>query len=186
MSNFFAMKGFAEEPIILMYSIKAPNGNNWMWGRPFTPAVQEPVEAVVIPDNDQGVLLPFYNTPQIMRKDVCEALTSAGVNNIEVYRAVIKTEDGSVVSDDYLAYNIVGVVKSVDISKTQFAPENPSRLIDASVEKLAVNAESTRGLLLFRLAESIRTIVVHESVKAAIESRHIPYIEFLSGDSFLF
>ncbi len=187
MSDYFAMKGYAEEPIILVYSIKDPSDNDsWMWGRPFIAKVQEPVEAVVIPDNDKGVLLPFYNTPQIMRKDVYEALTNAGVDNIEVYRAVVKTEEGNIVSDDYLAYNIIGVVKAVDISKTQFAPENPSRLIDASVEKLTINANGTKGLLLFRLAESIRTIMVHDRVKAAIESRRIPYIVFLGGNDFLF
>lgn len=173
------MRGYAEEPIVLIYSLGPPNeSDNWMWGRKFTEAVKEPVEAIIIPDNDQGVLMPFYNTPQIMRKDMYHALQNAGVSNIDIYRAVVKYEDGRIVSEDYVAYNIIGLIKACDMVKTQFAEENPSRLIDASIEILAIDESIVKDHLIFRLYESFRMIIVHASVKSSIESNNIPCVIF--------
>jgi hypothetical protein len=119
-----------------------------------------------------------------MRTDVLKVLVDVGVNNIDVYKAVLRREDGTLVSDDYVAYNILGAVRATDLPGTKFAAENPSRMIDASIQNLTVTEESARGLLLFRLAESIRLIVVHEKVKKAMEASAIPYIVFLGeGDS---
>ncbi len=185
MSDYFVMKGFAEAQVIVLYSLKDPGPrDNWMLARPFSVPVQEPVEVTVVPDNEEGILLPFYGVPQIMRTDVLKVLVDVGVNNIDVYKAVLRREDGTLVSDDYVAYNILGAVRATDLPGTKFAAENPSRMIDASIQNLTVTEESARGLLLFRLAESIRLIVVHEKVKKAMEASAIPYIVFLGeGDS---
>ncbi|MBL8914738.1 MAG: hypothetical protein JNM17_28795 [Archangium sp.] len=187
MSTFFSMKGFANEPIVLLYSLPEPGDHDsWLWGRRFSVGVVEPVEVVVIPDHDQGVLMPFYNTPQIMRRDVLAALRDAGVDNLDTYAAVVKTEAGRVVSDDYVAYNVIGVARAADLQRTRFAVENESRLIDASIERLSIDRSRTGGLLLFRLAESLRTVIVHESVRAAVERRGIRCIEFHGEDDFTF
>lgn len=187
MSSYYVMKGLAEERTVLLYSLKSPsNRDNWMLARAFSVPVTEPVEAVINAENETGVLLPFYNTPQIMRADVYEAVRSAGVDNVDVYKALVKREDGSVFAENYLAYNILGALKATDLGKSQFAPENPSRMIDASIEKLTVDESRARGLLMFRLAESIRTIVVHETVKSAVEARGIPHVAFLASEQFIF
>jgi hypothetical protein len=187
MSSYYVMKGLAEERTVLLYSLESPsNRDNWMLARPFSVAISEPVEAVVNAENETGVLLPFYNTPQIMREDVYDAVRSAGVDNVDVYKALVKREDGSVFAENYLAYNILGALKAVDLGKSQFAPENPSRMMDASIEKLTVDESQVGNLLMFRLAESLRTIVVHESVKTAVEARGIAHIAFLASEQFIF
>jgi hypothetical protein len=76
------MKGFAEAQVIVLYSLKDPGPrDNWMLARPFSVPVQEPVEVTVVPDNEEGILLPFYGVPQIMRTDVLKVLVDVGVNN---------------------------------------------------------------------------------------------------------
>lgn len=95
-------------------------------------------------------------------------MLAAGVDNIDLYKAIVRREDGSVVSEDYVSYNVIGVVQAADLSRTQFAPENTSRLLDASIEKLAVDPSKAHDLLLFRLAESLGTVVVHERVKKEV------------------
>lgn len=182
MSDYFVMSGFAAEPIVLLYSLKSPGGHdNWMLARKFSATVEEPVEAVVIPDNEDGILLPIYGVPQVMRKDLYEILLSVGVDNIDVYQAILRREDGTIVSNDYIAYNILGAVKAAS-SGTLFSPENPSRMVDASFEKIVIDTRRTMEFLLFRLAESIRTVVVHAKVKTAIEARKIPNIMFIEID----
>jgi hypothetical protein len=179
MSGYFIMQTYAEENIKALYSLEEPNSRDgWMLARPFSAPVSTPVQATVNPDNRRGILLPFYGSPQIMRKDLHQALLDAGVDNIDVYEAVVKLEDGTVVSSDYLAYNVLGAVSAADIEGTEFAPENPSRMIDASIEKLQVSDARAKGLLLFRLAESIRLIVVHDKVRRMVEARGIPYMVF--------
>jgi hypothetical protein len=186
-TDYYVMKGFAEAQVIVLYSLKDPGpSDNWMLARRFSVPVPVPVEVTVVPDNEEGILLPFYGAPQIMRKDLYETLVGVGVDNIDVYKAVVKREDGVVISEDYLAYNILGAMRAADLTGTRFAPENPSRMIDASIEKLLVSETRVKGLLLFRLAESIRTIVVHAKVRKAIEARAIPYIVFLGADDRLF
>lgn len=187
MSDYFVMKGFADHSVSVLYDIIDPSEDDcWMWGRSFRATIQEPVEVTVVPDNDFGALLPLYDVPQIMHKNLYEALRAAGVDNIAVYKAIIRREDGSVVSEDYLAYNVIGVIQAADVGKTQFAPENTSRMIDASIEKLSIDHSRGRGLLLFRLAESLRTVVVHERVKEEVERRRIPDIVFLGENDYLF
>jgi len=187
MGNYYVMRGLAETKVVVLYSLSSPSlRDDWMLARRFTDPVSEPVEAVVNSDHETGVLLPFYDSPQIMRQDVYEAVVGAGVDNIDVYKAVVKREDGGVVAEDYLAYNILGAVKAADLGTTQFAPENPSRMIDASIERLTVDENRAGNLLMFRLAESISTIVVHAKVKAAVEARGIPHISFIASGEFVF
>jgi hypothetical protein len=157
-----------------------------MLARPFSAPVPEPVEVTLVPDNEDGLLLPFYGAPQIMRKDLCEAIIGAGVNNLDTYQALVQREDGTIVSRDYLAYNILGAVRAADLNETRFNAQNPSRMIDASVEKLAVDPSRAHDLLMFRLAESIRTIVVHQKVRTAIEGAGIEHIVFLGPEDHLF
>jgi hypothetical protein len=183
MSSYFVMQGAADAQIVLLYSLKAPGKfDNWMLARRFQAEVQEPVQATINPQNKKGILLPLYGVPQIMRRDLYETLVGAGVDNIDVYAAVVTQEDGTVVSNDYVAYNIIGAVKAADLSATEFAPENPSRMVDAGVEKMAISDEKAKGLLLFRSAESIRLIVVHENVRKAIEAKGIANIAFRGSE----
>jgi Immunity protein family (Imm11) len=187
MSGYFIIKGLAEEETAVLYSLASPSDvDGWMLARSFSVPVAQPVEATLVPDNEDGLLLPFYGVPQIMHRDVREALLSAGVDNVDFYQAVVKREDGTVVSDEYFAYNILGAVRAADLVKTSFAPEYPSRMIDSSIEKLSVDPALAHGLLMFRLAESIRTVVVHQKVRAAIEAKAIPHIVFLDSSDWVF
>ena len=113
-----------------------------------------------------------------MTVDFLEALRSAGVDNIDTYDAALESEDGSVRLPGYKAYNIVGTVTAADVAKSEFSPDNPSRQIDASIRSLVVDETKTKGLLLFRLAESVDTILIHHSVKTVLEARNFRGVLF--------
>ena len=53
-----------------------------------------------------------------------------------------------------------------------------------SFDSLAIDEAKAKGQLMFRLAESLSTILVHESVKKALEHAQIPLIEFYEPEHF--
>lgn len=53
-----------------------------------------------------------------------------------------------------------------------------STMGDADFHALIIDESKTAGLLLFRLAENISAIVVHERVKQSIEAAGIPGFAF--------
>jgi hypothetical protein len=186
-SGYFIMEGRADgQSIALLYSLTPPGpGEGWLLGRRFRQAPALPVRAVLIDDFEDQILLPLYSTPQIMTNALYEALVAAGVDNLEVYPAVVCKEDGTVVSEDYKAFNLLGVVSAADASKSVFNPLNPSRLVDASFETLALAEERCHDLLMFRLAEYTAAVVVHTKLKQAIEALAIPNIVFTAPSDYL-
>jgi hypothetical protein len=179
MSRYYIMDGTAETNIVLMNSLDEPSPvDDWMLGKKFTGVVKTPVEVQAKEDFDWGVLMAIYQAPTIMRRDLYEALCSAGVDNIDVWPAIIRKADGSVLSEDFLAFNVLGTVSAAG-PNTVYAPENPSRMVDASIESLDIDNHAAKNLLLFRLAESIDLIVVHHAVKAAVEARGIDRVTFI-------
>lgn len=107
------------------------------------------------------------------------ALQHAGVDNLDTYEAVLRHEDGSVASEEYRAVNVIGVASVADEARSVYAVDMPDRLINASFDSLAIDEKRANGLLLFRLAEAVSGIVVHESVRRSLESQGIDRVGFL-------
>ena len=105
-------------------------------------------------------------------------LQKAGVNNLDIYDAVIRSKDGTVEYSGYKAFCVVGLIAAADLKKLFFAPDNPSRQIDASIEQLTLDESKLKGVLCFRLAEYTGSVFIHEKVKLHLESKNFPYIVF--------
>jgi hypothetical protein len=120
-----------------------------------------------------------------MSTQLLEVLLATGVGNIDAYDAELVSEDGRVRLQGYKAFNVIGLVAAADMAQSRFAPDNPSRSLDASFDSLALNSDRIRGLLLFRLAEYSSAVVVHRSVRQAIEDAGITGIVFRKPAEFL-
>jgi len=70
--------------------------------------------------------------------------------------------------NDFLAFNIIG----------RGAAKSLTRHDDVLVSEIEVTDDSAEGLLMFRLEQAVNTIVVHESVRQAIEDAGIDTISF--------
>jgi hypothetical protein len=86
---------------------------------------------------------------------------------------------------DYKAINIIGLVAAADLSKSKYHAPSGTPLIDTDFDSLAIDESKARGLLMFRLAESVNAIVVHESVRAHIEKHNIPHIDFVEPSQWI-
>lgn len=123
----------------------------------------------------KGLPIPF------MHNSLYEALRAAGVDNLQVYRAVIRDLKRGIEYKDYKAFNIVGVVSAADMEASTMMGTSDSTLIDADFDRLVLDESKCNGLLLFRLAENITAIVVDESVKKEVERRGIEGIFFYAS-----
>jgi hypothetical protein len=157
---------------------------SWMTGARFD---REPPEPIVIKlrgtDEEGWVLGDLWLTPiTIMSKRVHEALLKAGVDNLDTYAVELHDPEDGKVYEDFVAFNVVGKIAAADAAKTKFAPGSPQRMISADIDSLGIDAKRTHGALMFRLAESVNAIIVHESVKNVIEAAGIDTLTFLEPE----
>lgn len=123
----------------------------------------------------------------LMSKRLKEVLILSGVDNIELFPAVLKNEKASE-SYDYFIFNIIGKVPAaffVDPDKIPLLSElnsNPAvRNLRKSEALLVENDEP----LLCRVFESAGLIVVHEKIKNNIEDAGIDSLEFIEAGEYL-
>ena len=109
-----------------------------------------------------------------------DALRKAGVDNLQAFETTLQLSPGEAVPQDlYVAVNIVGLVAAADLGRSAVSPGTPERLISTDFDSLAIDAGRAHGLLMFRLAENTSAVVVHRSVKDAVERAGIVTLTWL-------
>src|SRR5690606_17986634 len=159
------------EPMMLdsMPDLPEENEDDWMFGQPFTVEPEQPIFVAIREDNENLTPLNFYKNPQVASKAFVDALVEAGVDNIVTYDVVLRSRtDPSITVDGYKAINIIGWVKAAGPGTVYLTD---SRIFDASMKNVELEPRSIKGLYMFRLAQSMRTIVVHEKVKQRLEAK---------------
>ena len=170
---------------MLLYDIPDPGKlDRWFSGHKFKNPPKEPVSVTIRKGFEHGDLPPFSVAVNIMSDEFYKALCDAGVDNLDVYDAVLRSKDGTVEYKGFKAYNVLGLVRAADLSKTKFNDPG-SRLIDASIETLEIDPNKAMGFLMFRLAEYVSAVIVHERVKKFIEPMNFPYVQFNEPSSFI-
>jgi hypothetical protein len=153
---------------------------NWAVGRPFT---KPPPDPMVVPieaiDGYQG------EPPEMVDGNICffsrrmvDVLRAAGVDNLDCYPAILRDQENG---RDFprLAGNILGLVAAADLKSSEWENLDGAPKLDTHFDRLVVDDGAARGLLMFRLAESTGTIVVHEKVKLALERAGLSMLQFL-------
>jgi hypothetical protein len=156
-------------------------GPPWMTGQPMDRPVPNPFILRVNPSY-RGRLLPMYqSTVLIMRDDLIQVLQEAGVDNLEIFPALIRDEKINKERTNYKAVNIVGLVSAADMAQSsRMDPTSTNAMIDVDFDSLVLDESKTGGALLFRLAESVNAIVVHRSVRDRVRAR-IPGMTFYAS-----
>lgn len=153
---------------------------SWRLGRSVTPPAALPLTYTLDPDYP-GRPKPMYDAEAVpvMCKDVAQALRDAGVDNMQYVPAVLVHPATGERFEDYLAYNIVGLVSAADLRLS--AIMKPAEPAMPKIDFGGLVLDEVRipdGLLIFRLSESPNAVVVHERVKRAIEASGIPGFVF--------
>lgn len=126
-------------------------------------------------------ILPLYESGiPLMAIALADCLLSAGAENIELFKAVLHDPRSGRSQSSHVAFNILGLVDAADVdaSVLMFEPVG-SAAIDMDFESLVLDHDRIPSdLLLFRLAVAGRPIVVHETVRQAIECAGINGLRF--------
>ena len=150
---------------------------NWMLGRALTDSIPSPIRITL--DADDGVMLPMFNSEILLFSDaLIGVLERAGVDNLDLYECVLSNPVTGTTFTDYKAVNIIGLVAAADMGKSKY--QAPTGLVtDVDFDSLVIDQARVGDLLLFRLAECVSGIVVHESVKRAVDASGIPYLDWV-------
>ena len=123
---------------------------------PFTAEV-DPEEAFEMSD--------YYPGARLISKRLVKTLKANGVDNLQTFPAEITNSETGEIIRDYLVVNIIGMVSCANVDASDTAP-----LADVKhFHKLVIDPSRTSGLLMFRLAESRRDVIVAEKVAKAIQ-----------------
>jgi len=173
----------ADEIVMFRYKRDHPR-RSWGSGRendpPFKQHPPEPIRIEVKDGYENGLLLEFWDDPApIMTKRLHEALTKAGVDNIDTYAVEFVDPINNRVINDYVAFNLIGAVAAADLEKSDFNAANPERMISVDFDSVTLAEDATQGALMFRLAQSVNAILVHQRVKDQIEAAGIDTLTFI-------
>ncbi len=120
----------------------------------------------------------------LMTVRLATSLQEAGVDNVEFFPAVLtNTTTGQ--RFDYQAFNVVGVVAAADLGKSEWTSDDGVPVADVSFESLVLDESKAGGLKMFRLAENINALLVHEAVRDHILKRGIDTLKFVPPDEWM-
>jgi len=167
----------------------------WAAGNPFSQgekreAFNPPHELIEVTTAADDEYLPrvyaalYWNPIPLMNRPLVAALKAAGVDNLQTFETKLLTVRGQnpPPADHYLAVNIVGRVAAADLQKSEINPAVHEKLISMDFYSLSVDDSKARGFLMFRLAENISTVLVHERVKKQIEAEGINTLTWLAPE----
>ena len=117
----------------------------------------------------------------IFSKRFIDLLAKLQINNIQYLHAdVTYTATNEKVA--YKVANIVGIVSGLDLDKSTVISSRQGNILE--IEEMVLDEDKLSGHKIFRLKESIMHIVVHKSIKEAIENAGLTGFMFLTDEEY--
>jgi hypothetical protein len=120
----------------------------------------------------------FDDSVPLLRDDVIDTLRTAGVDNLQTLPVELVLREGGKSVPGYQAVNVVGILRAADLKKSKYESASKDLTFNVYFDKLVIDEEKANGQLFFRLAESCSTLVVHDSVKAALDAKNYKYLKW--------
>ncbi|ARU58838.1 hypothetical protein OLMES_4850 [Oleiphilus messinensis] len=115
----------------------------------------------------------FGNRVPLISPEMAGVMSSVGIDNFELFPALITNPISGKKWDNYLAFNVVGLVKAADMQRSSF-DELMSAGIDnmetplVAFREVVLIGEKLAGLKMFRMLESPDTLIVNETLVDAL------------------
>ncbi|MDR7212080.1 imm11 family protein [Flavobacterium piscis] len=175
----------AEEEAAALGSWPKFEGVNWMLGRPVTKEIPTPIIIELDPDNP-GLMMPmFYSGVLLFSDEMIAILHKIGVTNFQCFDTIIRDTVKEIDHTNYKLINIIGLVAAADFEKSDYDTHGGTALIDTDFDSLSIDENKINGQRLFRLAESVNGIVIHEDVKKALEEHGIENLDFVLPEDWI-
>ncbi len=168
---------------LAIISEQPDTGVTWLTGKHFKRKVDEPIRCLLDPSSgpDMPDVFLFGEIP-IFSNRLVEALHKAGVDNIDIYEAILVAPETKKVWKDYKAVNIVGKIECANLNKSEYDQDSEYPMIE--FEKLILDEKKIEGVKMFRLAENPSFILINEDVKEVIDRSKWVGLRILSLDDF--
>jgi hypothetical protein len=193
MSNYFvllaapAIESTAKQGYIEIEDWDGVDGfDDWGRGTPAAMQPAGPVEIKAVPhDGYKGLPDEFQdNSVPLMSKALKEAIEAAGADNVRYLPVTLRnTETGE--TYEYFAFNLIGLMSAADPANSKMMSHDGDFLGDTSIRDLVVDDARARDLLIFRMKEKFSVILVHKSIKEAIELKKIGSVKFAKPEDFV-
>ena len=134
------------------------------------------------PGNLTDNLLAYGATGFVFNKKIRNILKKLNVNNIDYYKAVLDDEITGESTRDYQIANIIGVVKCIDMEKSEFRLDVNNRI--ESIKKLVLDQDElwNTDLPIFRIAEYFPIVLVHNILKEAFEKEGVTGLGYMKPE----
>lgn len=179
---YYVMECYGVEPRTAIMEEPDLPGGAWMTGIRITIDVPNPLIYILDPELPGTPKAMYEGAIPIMRDDLVQTLQKAGVENLELFPAVLHNPGQGEGYYNYKAFNVVGKIACADPNASVLMGTSDSELIDVDFESLVIDESKAGGALMFRLAEAVSAIVVHEKVKKKVEESGIEGMVFLGPE----
>ena len=159
-------------------SVSSSGFLDWLSGGPLGVTLPEKLEFQL---SKYGKDLTDFFPPAIplMSAAMLKALAEAGVDNIESFPATLLDSSGNLIPEEFRAINIIGRVACADLDASECDCDDSDDPIGVDFDSLVIDEERADGHIFFRLHEAANGIVVHDSVRKALEPLNLRGIVFV-------
>jgi hypothetical protein len=158
---------------------KLPDHVSFLTGALITRALAKPlVFQVDFPSRDEVPHLIGDRIP-VASDYLVKTLQGCGVDNFQVFPAVLRNPKTHADWDGFCAFNALGLVAAAKLDRSrsdvimEADPEGAEPALRA-ITDLTLDARKTRGLLMFRLAEDPTILLIHDRVNRYIDQHDPP------------
>lgn len=108
-------------------------------------------------------------------------LDSLGVDNIQYFDADV-TYAPTGAKHDYKVANIVGLVSALDMNQSEVILSRQGNVLD--IEEMHLDEQKLEGYKICRLKEDTMLIIVHKSIKEAVDNAALTGFMFVTDEEF--
>lgn len=172
---YYVMRCEGDAPIQVLDETPDHDDAPWAHGGPVSFGVDEPLE-YTLDSNRPGNLQPLYSGEEVplIREDLLVALKAAGVDNLELFDAIVRDPVTGTEHTCYKAFNILGLVRVADLFASKLSDDGFLKVYEGPISDKAKSAQ----ILLFRPAESVNLIIVADKVRKEVLHHKVPGMEF--------
>jgi len=91
---------------------------------------------------------------------------------------VIRHPETKFETHEYVAVNLIGLVKAVDFARSTVVGGSSDHRLDTDFEGFAIDPAKAQDALMFRLAENTSAVLVHERVKDHLKKSGFGMLRF--------
>jgi hypothetical protein len=160
--------GFAQSQIWKLPRIPRVS---WISGAGHIKPIPTPIEVELNPEFGTELLDSYHESIPIWSDRLVDVLHSVGVDNFDVYDAIIRDPRSGLTATNYKAVNVIGSVNCVDMSLSAFDPR--SEMGAREFTRLVIDPAKANDLKMFRLSERPTLLIIDQDVSRAIEAARL-------------